>query len=226
MYRLLLLLYPSSFRAEYGEEMCRDFARKRQQASGFFAFAVLWMLALGDAVRNGLAAHCDLLWQDMRYASRTIRRAPGFAATAVLVAGAWRAPRGSRVYVALSVFTAVSSFRVMRLLPFHAMTVFVLVAPWLLSLRRRQMEFDRESSFTARDWIVATVVWAVVVAPFVAVTTSMPLPLVSAPRPARFVICTVVVPLAEAVAPSSTRRSDGPVPLSTVPSLSTPLLPT
>ncbi len=47
MYRLLLLLYPSSFRAEYGEEMCRDFARKRQQASGFFALAVLWMAAIG-----------------------------------------------------------------------------------------------------------------------------------------------------------------------------------
>jgi predicted permease len=86
MYRLLLLLYPSSFRAEYGEEMCRDFARKRQQASGFFALAVLWMVAIGDAIRNGLAAHCDLLRQDVRYANRTIRRAPGFAATVVLVA--------------------------------------------------------------------------------------------------------------------------------------------
>jgi hypothetical protein len=49
MYRLLLLLYPSSFRAEYGEEMCRDFARKRQQASGFFALAVLWLDAIGTA---------------------------------------------------------------------------------------------------------------------------------------------------------------------------------
>jgi putative ABC transport system permease protein len=86
MYRLLLRLYPSSFRAEYGEEMCRDFARKRQQASGFFALAVLWMVAIGDAIRNGLAAHCDLLRQDVRYANRTIRRAPGFAATVVLVA--------------------------------------------------------------------------------------------------------------------------------------------
>jgi predicted permease len=86
MYRLLLLFYPSSFRAEYGEEMCRDFARKRQRASGSFALAVLWMVAIGDAIRNGLAAHCDLLRQDVRYAGRTIRRAPGFAATVVLVA--------------------------------------------------------------------------------------------------------------------------------------------
>jgi putative ABC transport system permease protein len=87
MYRLLLLLlYPSSFRAEYGEEMCRCFARKRQQASGFFALAGLWLAAMGDAIRNGPAAHWDLLRQDLRYGSRTIRRAPGFAATVVVVA--------------------------------------------------------------------------------------------------------------------------------------------
>ncbi len=86
MYRLLLLFYPSSFRAEYGEEMHRDFTRKRQRASGFFALAGLWMAATVDALRNGLAAHCDLLRQDVRYAHRTIRRMPGFAATVVLVA--------------------------------------------------------------------------------------------------------------------------------------------
>jgi predicted permease len=85
MYRLLLLFYPSSFRAEYGEEMCRDFARKREEASGFFALAMLWLAALGDAIWNGLAAHGDLLRQDVRYANRTFRRAPGFALTVVLV---------------------------------------------------------------------------------------------------------------------------------------------
>src|SRR5258708_33892720 len=44
------------------------------------------MVAMGDAIRNGLAGHCDLLRQDVRYANRTIRRAPGFAGTVVLVA--------------------------------------------------------------------------------------------------------------------------------------------
>ena len=51
------------------------------------------------------------------------------------------------------------------------------------------------------------VVWAVVVAPLRAATISMPLPVVSAPRPPRLVTCTVVRPLALAPAPSSTRRS-------------------
>jgi hypothetical protein len=32
-YRALLLLYPASFRAEYGEEMCAVFARRRTSAA-------------------------------------------------------------------------------------------------------------------------------------------------------------------------------------------------
>lgn len=84
MYQLLLRLYPRSIRAENGEEMSRDFARKRQQVSGWFAWARLWMAAIGDAIVNGIAAHGDLSRQDLRYAARTFRRAPGFAATVVL----------------------------------------------------------------------------------------------------------------------------------------------
>jgi hypothetical protein len=71
------------------------------------------------------------------------------------------------------------------------------------------------------------VVCAVVVAPLSALTTSMPLPVVCAPRPPRLVTCTVVRPLALAPTPSSTRRS---VALllspSAVPRRSVPLLPT
>ena len=70
------------------------------------------------------------------------------------------------------------------------------------------------------------VVCAVVVAPLSAVITSMPLPTVWPPRPPRFVICRVVLPLATAVGPLSTRRSEGPLAPSTVPRRSVPLLPT
>jgi hypothetical protein len=85
------------------------------------------------------------------------------ATTAVLVAAAWRAPRGARVYVALAAFTALSSFRVMRLLPFHVMTVGVMAAPWLLSRRPEAPEADPDPPFALRDWGVATLVWALVV---------------------------------------------------------------
>jgi hypothetical protein len=84
------------------------------------------------------------------------------AATAVLVAAAWRAPRGARVYVALAAFTALSSFRVMRLLPFHVMTVGLMAGPWLLS-PRREAEAEPDAPFALRDWMVATLVWALVV---------------------------------------------------------------
>jgi hypothetical protein len=104
---------------------------------------------------------------DIREWHSVVTSAPMLAAwcatTAVLVAGAWRAPRGARVYLALAAFTAVSSFRVMRLLPFHAMTVFLLVAPWLLSAWRAEAMAVRDVPFTVRDWIVSTAVWALVV---------------------------------------------------------------
>lgn len=70
-------------------------------------------------------------------------------------------------------------------------------------------------------------VWAVVVAPFSALTTSMPLPLVSAPRPPRLVICTLVVPLAMAVLPLRISRSLALLlSPSAVPRRSVPPLPT
>ena len=50
MFWLLLLLYPSSFRTEYGGEMSRDFARNRQQASGFVAVVLVWLAAIADAI--------------------------------------------------------------------------------------------------------------------------------------------------------------------------------
>ena len=92
--------------------------------------------------------------------------------------------------------------------------------------------YRRYSKAPASTWPSASakascVVCAVVVAPLRALTTSMPLPVVCAPRPPRLVICTVVLPLALAPAPLSTRRSLRlALPPSTVPRLSTPPLPT
>jgi predicted permease len=86
LYRALLRLYPTSFRAEYGEEMCAIFARHRKSARGFSATAALLLDALLDILPNALRAHGDLLRQDLRYTGRTLRRSPGFAAAAILVA--------------------------------------------------------------------------------------------------------------------------------------------
>jgi hypothetical protein len=41
-YEALLRLYPASFRAEYGGEMCALFARRRRDAKGPLGILVLW----------------------------------------------------------------------------------------------------------------------------------------------------------------------------------------
>ncbi len=80
-YRALLRLYPAAFRAEYGEELCEVFAERSRETSPAGAITA----AVADVVPNALAAHFDILRQDLRFASRTMRRAPGFALTAIAI---------------------------------------------------------------------------------------------------------------------------------------------
>ena len=79
LYRLLLLLYPASFRREYGVEMIADFARRRRESS--------WALfdSAFDVLKNAAAAHWDVLRQDLRYTVRSLKRSRGFAFAAVAV---------------------------------------------------------------------------------------------------------------------------------------------
>jgi len=80
-HRALLHLYPASFRTEYGEELARLYAHRAAEV-GAFAAAVE---AIADVVPNAAAAHADILGRDLRYSLRTLRRAPAFVITAVLV---------------------------------------------------------------------------------------------------------------------------------------------
>jgi putative ABC transport system permease protein len=86
VYKALLHLYPASFRAEYGAEMCAIFARRRRDAAGPPAVAVLWAATFFDVLFNAAAVHWDILRQDLRYTVRSLGRSPGFALTAILVA--------------------------------------------------------------------------------------------------------------------------------------------
>ena len=76
LYRVLLHLYPASFRAEYGTEMGAIFQRRLAQASGLGKLA-LWADTLLEIVFNAIAAHWDILRQDLRYTARTLLRSPG-----------------------------------------------------------------------------------------------------------------------------------------------------
>src|SRR5256885_16432830 len=84
-YNALLHLYPASFRNEYGEEMRAVFTRRRREATGFPSAFALWLDTIAEIVGNALLVHADVLRQDLGYTMRILRRAPGFAITAVLI---------------------------------------------------------------------------------------------------------------------------------------------
>jgi hypothetical protein len=73
-YRALLHLLPSSFRAEYGDEMCAILARRRREASGPLAVLALWTGAAVDVFASALRAHGDVLRQDEARAPGLSRR--------------------------------------------------------------------------------------------------------------------------------------------------------
>ncbi len=85
LYRLLLHLYPSSYRAEYGEEMSDIFSQERRRTSGLLATSRLWMATLGEVLTNAAAVHWEIVRRDLRYSVRSLMRSPGFAITAFLL---------------------------------------------------------------------------------------------------------------------------------------------
>ncbi len=86
LYRALLHLYPASFRAEYGADLCALFALRRSQASNPLAVLALWLEAVADVCSSAPPAHWDILRQDVAWAARSLRRSPAFTLTAILVA--------------------------------------------------------------------------------------------------------------------------------------------
>jgi len=84
-YRALLHLYPASFRTEYGAEMRAIFARKHREVAGAIGWLWLWIGTLAETSTNAAAVHADILRQDLRVTARGLRRAPGFAFTAIVV---------------------------------------------------------------------------------------------------------------------------------------------
>jgi predicted permease len=85
LYRVLLHAYPASFRAEYGEEMCALFAQRRHGTASWL-LPLLWIQTFFEIFGNAIAVHLDILRQDLIYAARSFRKAPGFTLTAIVVA--------------------------------------------------------------------------------------------------------------------------------------------
>jgi len=85
LYRLLLHLYPASFRHEYGKEMCAIFAEHRHRVTGVWSVLALWFETFFAILPSALRVHWDILQQDLKYALRTFLQSPGFALTAIFV---------------------------------------------------------------------------------------------------------------------------------------------
>jgi len=85
LYRALLHLYPSSYRAEYGGEMSGIFAQQLRMANGALAKFGFWIAAFFEVSSNALAVHWQIARRDLGYSFRSLLRSPGFALTAILL---------------------------------------------------------------------------------------------------------------------------------------------
>src|SRR5688572_3653332 len=83
-YRLLLHLYPASFRNEYGVEMEHVLARRLRDA-GPAGRALIWLDAIADVLVNAARVQGEVTGHDVGYSLRTLLRAPAFTATAIAV---------------------------------------------------------------------------------------------------------------------------------------------
>jgi predicted permease len=84
-YRLLLHLYPSSFRMQYGEEMSAIFALQLGRRSGLWARCGLCLAAFAEVLCNAAMVHWEITRRDLFHSTRSLLRSPGFTLTAILL---------------------------------------------------------------------------------------------------------------------------------------------
>jgi hypothetical protein len=72
LYALLLYLYPSSFRREYGESMLQLFNDQRRAVSGAGGNAMLWLKTLRDLVLSVPAAYSSERQKDAQRGTATV----------------------------------------------------------------------------------------------------------------------------------------------------------
>src|SRR5438128_1107967 len=79
-YRLLLHAFPYDFRNEYQPEMIALFRRRLRDENAI----LLWLETIADLGCTSIKEHLQMLFRDLKYALRTLRRAPVFALAAIL----------------------------------------------------------------------------------------------------------------------------------------------
>jgi predicted permease len=84
-YRLLLHLYPSSFRGEYGDEMSAIFALELGRTDGMAGRCRVWLSAVAEIVFNAAMVHWEIARRDLFHSTRSLLGSPGFTLTAILM---------------------------------------------------------------------------------------------------------------------------------------------
>ena len=84
-YRMLLHLYPSSFRAEYGDEMSAIFSLELDRCGGMAARGRLWLSAVIEIMFNAAMVHWEIARRDLYHSARSLLGSPGFTLTAILM---------------------------------------------------------------------------------------------------------------------------------------------
>jgi macrolide transport system ATP-binding/permease protein len=110
-FRVLLRLLPWDIRADHGREMEQLFRAQRREIGGLRGLLCLWSETVQDVLTTAPLEHFHVLRQDVAYALRILRRAPGFTAAATITFAVG-------IGGATSVFTVVNAF-VFRPLPVH-----------------------------------------------------------------------------------------------------------
>jgi hypothetical protein len=86
LYRLLLRLFPSEFRGDFGDEMSTVFRDERAEAAarGRFALTRLWLRTFRGLASAAPREHADVLIRDAAYGVRLMRKHPLTTAAAML----------------------------------------------------------------------------------------------------------------------------------------------